>query len=296
MLPINLVKLIQQSAHRPISSSKPDVPYYHDFVEKKGGPTEPPPRGKLATEFPDPRNPHLFLVPPRDNPQPDLELDSERLAPKELTLQDWKGYKTAADLFPNEIFEEGSIETSEVPTTETPSVVSGTGSDVVYLGLRGGTSGEYLSTTGGNGPGNELVGELPTLSTEGEATTVVVPKGQVPNQFASISLARTGPSSLIAGVTLGIMGQMGSILLSSFLIGLGVAAGSAFFRIAAVWIQKGLSEREEPCAPTLPVNLIPTGTDAPNITNTDFVPRLRREQDGRLTVFTNYEGFPPAST
>ena len=40
----------------------------------------PPPTnnngGKRPTQFPDPDNRHIFLVPPRDNNQPELELDS----------------------------------------------------------------------------------------------------------------------------------------------------------------------------------------------------------------------------
>ena len=82
-------------------------------------------------------------------------------------------------------------------------------------------------------------------------------------------MAAAGPASLLGVVTLGMAAQVGSILFSSFLIGLGVAAGSACYRIVSVWLQERLvrgKKLDELCSLE---DLIRTGTTAPSTIKAD---------------------------
>lgn len=249
-------EIIKQSIYsRPTALKIPDVAPSTDADYRK-----PSGGGVKPVRFDDPQNSHRFLVPPHDNFEPNEETNIEKNG--DLTLAGERGYQDIGAMYIDPIYEGDVREQSFLVANETASFTPGAPTDIRDLGSKGGASGEYLSTAGGN----KLFGEPLVLSMGEKTATAAIPKRQVGSEFASLSMARMGPPNLIAGLTLGVLGQTGSILLSSFLIGLGVAAGSACFRIATAWIQKKYFQKDEPYATTVAENRTPTGTHTPSIT------------------------------
>lgn len=201
------------------------------------------PRGK-ATLFPDPHDPHRFLVPPHDNPQLDLEMDSERRSPKDLTLQDSKGYQNVADLFPDPLYSEDPIETADFVASEPASFLSGTKTDPRHLGLRGGASLEYLSTFGEDACQDNLLGESTTLSTSEEATTDPLPKGKSLDEAWALTTREGEMADLTANLAwVALAQQMGSIFAISVIAAAGFYVGNALCRFANAKIQDWLAKR-----------------------------------------------------
>jgi hypothetical protein len=153
----------------------------------------PPPTnnngGKRPTQFPDPDNRHIFLVPPRDNNQPELELDSGKRDAKPLTFQERKGYQDVADLFPNVIYEGQVPEAAHQGADGTATVCPNATEEVRHLGLRGAASGEYLVSGDAGCLDNITIRESVDLFNERGAMATTSPKGESSNEIASISLA-----------------------------------------------------------------------------------------------------------
>ena len=209
------------------------------------------PKGK-ATVFPDPGDPHRFLVPPHDNRQLDLEMDSERRSLKDLTLQGSKGYQDVADLFPDPIYAEDPVEGVRRPllaqvgadfaASEPAPFPSGT--DPRHLGLRGGASAEYLSTLGGDGCEDSLLDGSTALSTPWEAATDPLPKGEGPDE-ASAPTTREGEmvDLLTANIAWGVLAQqVASTFGISVIAAVGFYVGNVLCQLANAKIKDWLAK------------------------------------------------------
>lgn len=99
MQPIKPVNSIHQSAQLRYNTSRiPILP--SEPCRDSNLPLNEVPESRV-TQFSDPRDPHLFLIPPHDKQQPDLEADSERGVLKALTFYGCRGYQNVADLLPD---------------------------------------------------------------------------------------------------------------------------------------------------------------------------------------------------
>lgn len=214
--------------------------------------TEPnPPRGDVprgkATLFPDPGNPHRFLVPPHDHPELDLEMDSGRGVRKDLALQDSKGYQDVADLFPDPIYSGGPVEGADVAASKSAPSPSGTEADPRHLGLRGGASFEYLATPGGEGCGDSLLDQSAALSAPGETATDSFPKGEGPDGAPAPTTGEGEMLDLLtANIAWGVLAQQ---VLSTFGISAiaagGFYVGNVLIRLAHAKIGDWLDNRRQ---------------------------------------------------
>ncbi len=126
--------------------------------------------------------PFAFLL-PRDDNQPELELDSGRRDAKPLTLQEGKGYQDVADLFPNVIYEGHETEAAHLGADETATVSPDATEELQHLGLREGGSGEYLVSTNADDLDNIPIRESVHLFNDrGAMASYYEPKGAEPER------------------------------------------------------------------------------------------------------------------
>ena len=242
---------IPQSATPSLTSSKIRIPIHQavtgdGFPPRNGGPS------KLTALGSNPRDPHIFLVPPHDNP-PQLKLRAESVndPSSNLTFGEGDVHQTVGEMFSDPIFEGDPIEKSALVTEGTAPFTQTAVNNLFDLA--------------------SVPIEASDFSIDGGAGAGASPKGVTSNETPPLAMTSVGPASLLGGVTLGMATQVGSILFSSFLIGLGIAAGSACYRIVSVWLQKQLvrgKKLHELCSLE---DLIRTGTSAPSTIKADFL-------------------------
>lgn len=246
---MNPIQPIPQSATLSLTSSKIRIPTNQAVAEdgfppRNGGPS------KLTASGSNPRDPHIFLVPPQDlHSHSKLRADSGNDPSPNLTFGEGNVHQTVGEMFSDPIFAGDSIEKSALVGEGTAPFTQTAVNNLFDLA--------------------SVPMEPSDLSIDGGAGAGASPKGVASNQNHPVSMSTVGPASLLGGVTLGMATQVGSILFSSFLIGLGVAAGSACYRIVSVWLQKRLvrgKKLDELCSLE---DLIQTGTTAPSTIKVD---------------------------
>lgn len=249
MTRMNPIQPILQSATPSLSSSKIRISTHQavtgdGFPPRNGGPS------KLTAVGSNPQDPHIFLVPPHENPpQPELRAESVNGPSPNLTFGEGNVHQTVGEMFSDPIFEGDPIEKSALVTEGTAPFTQGHVNNLADLAF--------------------VPIEPSDFSTDGGAGAGVSPKGVSSTETPPFAMTAVGPASLLGGVTLGMATQVGSILVSSFLIGLGVAAGSACYRIVSVWLQKRLVRGKELHELSSLEDLIRTGTTAPSTIKAD---------------------------
>ena len=247
----------------PLTSSKIRIPKYHAMTEDGIPPTNLPPSGKLATAAPDPRNPHLCLVPPQDlHSHPKLRADAAKNPSPNLMLSEGGAYQTVGDMFSDPIYAADSSEKSALVTEGTAPFTQGPVNNV----------GDLAS----------VPMEPSDLSIDGGAEAGGNPKGLTSNEIPPFGMTAAGPASLLGGVTVGMIINLGSTFCSAFVFGLGITAGSPCYQIASVWLQEQLARRKQLDELCSLEDLIQTGTTAPSTIKSDSA-RL----DPRSTIIMN---------
>jgi hypothetical protein len=246
---MNPIQHIPQSATLSLTSSKIRIPTNQavagdGFPPRNGGPS------KLTASGSNPRDPHIFLVPPQDlHSHPKLRADSGNDPSPNLTFGEGNVHQTVGEMYVDPIYAGDSIEKSALVGEGTSSFTQAAVDTSFH-------------------PAPPLIQASDFLN-DGGAEAGASPKGAASNQSPPVSMAAAGPASLLGGVTVGMIINLGSTFCSAFVFGLGITAGSACYRIVSVWLQERLvrgKKLDELCSLE---DLIRTGTTAPSTIKAD---------------------------